>query len=118
MINSSSKSVDRNATNQTGHQPYRFIISLTVLRFSRLSFALFHTLSVSFDHKIKRKANGRQKEETLKFRHSQDFANAKTLTIQKKPPLSQMTGKRNDSDNTTGKQRSDDHIRAYRSKNG
>jgi hypothetical protein len=62
MINSSSKSVDRNATNQTGHQPYRFIIGLTVLRFSRLSFALFHTLSVSFDHKIKRKANGRQKK--------------------------------------------------------
>ena len=61
-INSSSKSVDRNATNQTGLQPYRFIISLTVLRFSRLSFALFRTLSVSFDHKIKRKANGRQKK--------------------------------------------------------
>lgn len=61
-INSSSKSVDRNATNQTGHQPYRFIISLTALRFSRLSFALFHTLNVSFDPKIKRKANGRQKK--------------------------------------------------------
>jgi hypothetical protein len=42
----------------------------------------------------------------------------KNVNDPKETALSQMTGKRNDSDNTTGKQRSDDHIRAYRSKNG
>ena len=31
-INSSSKSVDRNATNQTGHQPYRFTFLPTLFR--------------------------------------------------------------------------------------
>lgn len=54
-INSSSKSL-------IATRPIKPAISLTALRFSRLSFALFRTLSVSFDHKIKRKANGRQKK--------------------------------------------------------
>lgn len=55
-INSSSKSVDRNATNQTGHQPYRFTFLPTLFR------VISHTQRVSFDPKIKRKANGRQKK--------------------------------------------------------
>ncbi|WP_270198427.1 hypothetical protein [Bifidobacterium pseudocatenulatum] len=78
-INSSSKSADRSAANQTGHQS--------------------HCLYISSDS------------------CSRYFAHPTFLLILESKE-SQMAGIRNDSDNTTGKQRSDDHIRAYRSKNG
>jgi hypothetical protein len=85
-INSSSKSTDRNAANQPADQAGQSsqpglstkpVISLTIFTFPPTlpyPFSAYPTLLLILESKEKQKrVKWQAKEETLKFRHSQDF---------------------------------------------
>ena len=91
-INSSSKSADRSAANQTGQssQPglsTKPVISLTVFTFLPTlpyPFSAYPTFLLILESKEKQKrVTWQAKEETLKFRHFQDFTAIKCSNTSK-----------------------------------